>query len=215
MAEALLPPANLVALFQPYNPQEVEISDSLQEFNIVLSDMNEDDNLSDTDSSRHGVEVVSCCPDCREASSPLIEAVSYDHVRCLKEILRLQPNADILNAQLTTGVSLSHVASRKGSLAALKVLIESNPSLAYSSDYKGATPLHTCAYHGQIACLRYLLSNTDCSPNAKDNDGASPVHFAAVSGHLDCLKELFLTGKADINATTNSGETPGKAQYIV
>lgn len=203
MAEAILvergTPSSLVTLFQPYDHQAaITAAKAIEEFNVIISNMD----MAPADSEED------LCLDCRTASNAVLEAVTSDHVNCLREMLRLR-HVDLHAPQLATGVTLSHVAARKGSVSALQLLIEIDFTLAVAKDHKGSTPLHVSAYHDQLHCLKYLLYNTDSSANSKDSDGATPVHFAAAAGNLECLKELCDMGKGDPNATTNSGETPG------
>jgi ankyrin repeat protein len=186
----------------------VNIFQHRQEANIVEMNVfmeNQDEELLVGEEERG----ESLCFSCRAVSNSMLEAVSSNHVTCLKEILRTLP-ANLDKPQLSYGgVSLSHVAARKGSAEALRLLVEYEPSLAFTTDYKGATPLHISAQHNQLKCLRYLLYNTSCSsPNLRDYDGATPLHSAANAGSLKCLRELHQSGKANVNATTNSGETP-------
>lgn len=215
MAEAIQStPASLLSLFQPYHYAEVN---TLQEYNTVLTNISSREE-DDTYSYIEDLEIqqqTRCCTACAASSNPLLEAVNFDHLNCLKVILQHQPELDLFAPLLTIGVTITHVAARRGCLEVLQILLEHDPSLAMARDYKGATPLHISSRHGQLLCLRYLLLNTDTSANVKDSDGATPVHFAAISGSLDCLKELCMTGKGNVDCTTISGETPGMMYSVL
>lgn len=214
MAEALATaPSSLITIFQPvsgYEEEPAAAKTTRDQANngVILTNTSclsteQDEELLDL------VNGLNCCHSCSLSSSPLIEAVNSDHAGCLKEILSSPSPPDLLAPLLTTGVTVCHLAARKGSVRVLQLLLEIEPSLALCRDYKGATPLHTSAKHGEIESMRYLLLNSDCRSDTKDSDGATAVHYAAMSGKLDCLKELSIQGKCNVNSTTTGGETPG------
>lgn len=207
-------PSHLLSLFQPaavdYRTTGCNGDKSLTsraDYNIILTN----DSAEEEEEEKEVIVqlIEGCCSECISSSNPLLEAVNFDHVECLKHILTHQQSLLFSpTAVIADSVSV-HVAARKGSVNTLQTLIAHDPLLAHAKDYKGATPLHTSARHGQLACLSYLLHTINCSANVKDCDGATPVHFAAVSGSLSCLKELCINGNGDVNITTTSGETPG------
>lgn len=223
MAEALgTAPVSLITLFQPncsYEEEPAAARASRTSGHAIILTNNGCSGASSSTSSTEedeeliGEELVqrlNCCHSCSLSSSPLIEAVNGDHTGCLKEILSSPSRPDLPAPLLAAGVTVCHLAARRGSIRALQLLLETDPSLALCRDYKGATPLHTGARHGHLDCVRHLLLNSDCRSDTKDSDGATPVHYAAMSGKLDCLKELCIEGRADVNCTTTGGETPGR-----
>lgn len=191
-------------------PEDEDADDALQELNSYLSRLSDEDlrSLRSRRSSTVSEWLGDCCRDCRGAEHPLVYAVETNHVNCLREIMRAQPNLDLAAVRLDSGGSLVHAAARRGSLDTLQLLADSNQSLCSVADQRGATPIHACAYYGYVECLENVLDR-GCEANTRDHEGAAPIHFAAVSGHLECLKKLFASGDVDVNATTESGETPG------
>lgn len=152
----------------------------------------------------------------QESSYPTLAAVSSGHAECLQEIVSASAQADLdLRSVMGSenGMSLSHIAARRGELDCLRVLLEADRGLCEVGDSRGTTPLHVCANHGHVECLRCLLCEGRCGLQRNQN-GATAIHFAAASGHNECLKVLIEEGGGDPNEQTDSGETPGELEHL-
>jgi ankyrin repeat protein len=89
-----------------------------------------------------------------------------------------------------------HVVGLFGLIDAAKEIILSEPSLIYSTDSWGRTPLHVAADNGQYAIAELLLAN-HASVEAKNRHGKTPLHMAAANGHQRIV-DLLLKKNADI-----------------
>lgn len=87
-------------------------------------------------------------------------------------------------------------AIERGDFAAMRALVEADPSLARERHPSGSTPLH--AVVGTPDAVRLLLAH-GADPDARDTgDNATPLHFAAGGGHLESVR-LLLDAGADVN----------------
>ncbi|MFG0265269.1 MAG: ankyrin repeat domain-containing protein [Rhodopirellula sp. JB055] len=82
----------------------------------------------------------------------------------------------------------------QGDVAAVKKLLDSDPTLIAVRDAKNLTPLHVAASRGQSAVVQLLIDYgavIDCS--AEDVEW-TPLVFAAYRGHADAVKVLVENG---------------------
>ncbi len=100
-----------------------------------------------------------------------------------------------------------HDAARFGPLETVETLLKDNPSLVFSEDKDGDTPLHCAAAHGQRGVAELLLAS-GADVNAKDTWSRTPLHNAAIYGYKG-VAELLLANGADVNAKdSHNGATP-------
>lgn len=154
------------------------------------------------------------CHECRVTKCPPMSALLAGHIGCLREILRANDGETLSSVRSGNGATLAHVAARKGSAEALKMVLECVSEVVKVGDVHGATPLHVCAYHGHEEGLISLLE-AGAETDMADLDGATAVHFAAASGHLQSLKILVQRGGGDVNARCSGGETPGNMYCVL
>jgi ankyrin repeat protein len=134
---------------------------------------------------------------------------SFCSRRCYSPILRLAPVIIALAALACSSPANCgeiHQAAWVGDLARVRLLLKSNPDLAFSKNNHADTPLHFAAFNGHKDVAELLLaSNADV--NATDKDGWTPLHFAADKGHKD-IAELLLANQAAVNAKAVGGYSP-------
>ena len=75
-----------------------------------------------------------------------------------------------------------HDAARDGDLVMVQSLLKGNPTLAFSTDTNGATPMHWAASMGHNDVVELLLANK-AEVNVKEDAGRTPLHLAAFKGH--------------------------------
>jgi ankyrin repeat protein len=125
----------------------------------------------------------------------------------IAELLRLHGGQDSMTvANSAVGLPTIHNAARNGDVEKVKMFLKANPTLAFSRDETGMTPLHWAASFAQKNMAQLLLANK-AQVNAQDSKGVTPLHLAAANGNKDML-ELLLFNGAEVNAKDNKGHTP-------
>jgi ankyrin repeat protein len=120
-----------------------------------------------------------------------------NHHQTMAELLCRQGGGQILDD--------IHSAVRNGDLEKVKALLRDHPSLAFSKDIYGWTPLHEAAAKRDKDATELLLASK-AEVNAKNNDGRTPLHVAAVA--YGATLELLLASNSEVNAKVDSGWTP-------
>lgn len=99
-------------------------------------------------------------------------------------------------------------AASSGDVAALRDLLESNPTLVHSYSHEGWTPLHLAAYGGHQAVVEVLLSyGAHVDVRAHNSLASTPLMRAVIGQQVDIVHMLIARG-ADINEADTSGSTP-------
>lgn len=100
-------------------------------------------------------------------------------------------------------------AAKKGDLAGLKALLESDSNLINAQDSDGSTALHCAAWKGHATVVDYLLAAGAEVNKHNNNDhwGTTPLHAAAHANQATIAQRLIVAG-ADVNAKDMKGMTP-------
>jgi len=77
-----------------------------------------------------------------------------------------------------------HEAAANSDLKTVESLLKDNPSLVFSKDTKGWTPLHYAALRGHKDVVELLLAK-GANVNATNNFGMTPLHEVAFYGKMD------------------------------
>jgi len=80
------------------------------------------------------------------------------------------------------GATLSHVAARRGNVAALRLLLRLTPDALYAEDSLGWLPLHDAAMEGREAAAEYLVRR-GANPTWKTKDGQTAEALALTSDY--------------------------------
>ncbi|MBU1218522.1 ankyrin repeat domain-containing protein [Myxococcota bacterium] len=104
---------------------------------------------------------------------------------------------------LHEGRGLLHLACKKGSVKAVKALLDKGSRLDLR-DKTGKTPLHYAILNKEV--VKILLERKS-SPEWSDSAGITPVHLASQNGDPEILEMLIKSG-GDKNSPDNSGLTP-------
>ena len=73
----------------------------------------------------------------------------------------------------------------------LDIMLKKDPSMIYSRDEEGRTPLHYAASIGHLKGVHYLLGKYALGAVERDNSGFFPIHMASIKGHVDVMRELL------------------------
>ena len=112
-----------------------------------------------------------------------LAAASNDVDALLEEINKLtltDKTSEISKADPKTGASPLHVAANRGSLKAVKFLLEHDAEID-ARDRSGVTPLFAAVSANQTEIVEKLV-NSKASVNIRDCDGLSSLHEAANNG---------------------------------
>ncbi|XP_071818880.1 transient receptor potential cation channel subfamily A member 1 homolog isoform X3 [Apostichopus japonicus] len=99
-----------------------------------------------------------------------------------------------------------HVASEKGFLAIIKLLLESGADVDAKNEDE-LTPLHMAAQNGHVNCILEFVKRDESTVNDEDEFSNTPLHLAALEGHSKAVDCLIGAG-ADIQARNQSLWTP-------
>ncbi|KAJ9546642.1 hypothetical protein OSB04_019185 [Centaurea solstitialis] len=88
-----------------------------------------------------------------------------------------------------------HIASSKGNLDFVRILLSTKPMLAISLDSLRRTPLHLASAEGHVEVVREILhtmGSVDVGCGfLRDQDGRTPLHAAVVNGRLEVIEVLI------------------------
>jgi len=100
-----------------------------------------------------------------------------------------------------------HEAAKNGDIAALKSLLDKDPSLLYVKDEVGKTPLHWATGRGQPQAIKLLLDTYHVNVNVRNANEGTPLHVAASQAQPEAARILIAHG-AEIDARTKNRSTP-------
>ncbi len=141
------------------------------------------------------------------SSSPIVEAfkaVKADKIKELAELIDKYPL--LLKARDRSGNSFLHVASKRGNLKILKLLLDKGVNVDVKDNFFDQTSLHTASYAGCYEAAS-LLVEKGADVNAKDAKGDTPLFFAAMKGNGKLVSLLAERG-AFIDEKDNDCASP-------
>jgi ankyrin repeat protein len=100
-------------------------------------------------------------------------------------------------------------AAKKGEFAAVKALLDADPTLIDARDADGSTPLHCAAWKGNDQVVALLIERGASLSVENDNDhwGGTPLHAAAHGNNREAAR-LLLEHGADPGFRSRNGRTP-------
>ena len=141
----------------------------------------------------------------------------------IQVVRNLIESSDIINTTDAQGNTALHVASYRGYLPVVEILIQASPSLASLTDHYGDTFLHMAVAgfrspgfgrldkHTEL--MNQLLSekivNMQDIINVKNNDGRTALHVAVIHNiQCDIVELLMSVPSIDLNIRDADGMTP-------
>ncbi|XP_070038663.1 ankyrin repeat-containing protein BDA1-like isoform X1 [Nicotiana tomentosiformis] len=137
----------------------------------------------------------------------LYEAAAEGDVTTLQELL--QKDGLILDRVLTLtcfNETPLHVATMRGHVEFVKLILTQNPHLAAELDFLKSSALHIASVKGYIEIVKELVIVNPEMCLARDRNGRNPLHLAAIKGRVEVIKELIRIRPSAVLATTNDGE---------
>lgn len=102
-------------------------------------------------------------------SRNLYERAGEGDLEAVRELLSRKADPCWSNPQNEAfGKTAIHIASEKGHLDILKLLLANVPNMAEIRDSRGETPLHTAAAEGRLEICQYLVLDMKVDPNLRN-----------------------------------------------
>lgn len=152
--------------------------------------------------------IIEANPDLINDPENILHAVRVGNYDAVSYILKLKPNADVVNENKET---LVHMAAARGLVASrerpgiLEKLLEYKPNLKLYNNL-GYYSLHEAVVNRQINSIKVLLQN-GMSIEDETKHGERALHLAAQKNLKVMFEFILVECKADINSTTRRGET--------
>ncbi|KAJ4891425.1 Ankyrin repeat family protein [Raphanus sativus] len=141
-----------------------------------------------------------------EGETPLYTAAENGQSAVVEEMLK---HMDLQTASIAArnGFDPFHVAAKQGHLEVLKILLETFPNLAMTTDLLCTTALHTAATQGHIDVVNLLLETDSNLAKIAKNNGKTALHSAARMGHVEVVKSLIGNDPSIGFRTDKKGQT--------
>jgi len=132
--------------------------------------------------------------------SPLIQGLAattrQDNLCRVGNLLRQNPDLDINQAADQFGSTLLHLASERGSVELVKLLLTHPDIDVNRKDVTGATPFFWACFMGNHEVVRRLIEDSRVRINeANQEDQETPIYWAAFFGDKDTLLWLVAAGR--------------------
>jgi ankyrin repeat protein len=112
----------------------------------------------------------------------------------------------LLRALIRDGKTPLAIACELGHDAAVKAIVEADPTIVAVTSRDGFAPVHFASIGGHVRILRLLLG-MGASPSPRARFGQTPLHFACLHGHVEAAALLISAG-ADVHAVCKMLDTP-------
>lgn len=126
-----------------------------------------------------------------EGSTLLHMATAFNHLDCVKLLLRFGARRDLLDC-CGYGIHPVHIASENGFIDILRELTTDS----FSKDNQsadGSTALHLAIHNDHFDCAKYLI-DTDANLNLRDWENRTPLHLGVLMDDLNIVKYLVSAG---------------------
>ena len=101
-----------------------------------------------------------------------------------------------------------YLASIKGYLKAVEMLVDVKGCDVYCRDEDGNLPLHAASWCGHLAVVRYFICETGVDPAIPGQLGRTPLHYACQEGHNEIISFLLNDQGCNSMILDENGTTP-------
>lgn len=124
----------------------------------------------------------------------------------LIELIFSQSNPPNVDALDDTNASPLILASLKGSLSCVKLLISKGADINMKN-WQGHSAFQYACSKGHKDIVEYLLKN-GADPNIRDNRNDTALHRLASQGRIELLKMILEIPNIEVNPQNKEGNTP-------
>ena len=111
-----------------------------------------------------------------------------------EEVNRIQINGGSIDRPATSGLTALHIASWKGHVDIVELLLAANASVDQEDAKDGWTALHLASRFGYVDIVELLLAASASVDQEDAKDGWTALHYASHYGHVDIVELLLAAG---------------------
>ena len=140
--------------------------------------------------------------------SPLHVSINQGHSDFTQKLLEQKPELTEEIDEIKRWSPL-HVASAKGYVEIVNILVGVNPNMCFARDLEGRNPVHVAAINGHIDVLEVLVMAKPLAGRERTNGGESVLHLCVKFGQLEAV-EFFVRRIGDgllLNSKDGDGNT--------
>ncbi|CAO2825999.1 unnamed protein product [Amaranthus hypochondriacus] len=139
--------------------------------------------------------------------SPLHVSVNQGHSDFTQKLLEQKPELTEEIDEIKRWSPL-HVASAKGYLEIVKVLVGVNPNMCFARDLEGRNPVHVAAINGYVDVVEVLVMVKPLAGLERTNGGESVLHLCVKFGQFEAVEILVRRiGDGLLNFKDGDGNT--------
>ncbi|CAO2653405.1 Nn.00g028160.m01.CDS01 [Neocucurbitaria sp. VM-36] len=140
-------------------------------------------------------------------SAPIHQAVRHGRFEVLETLLACE-GIDLNIETRVRSLTPLHIATYKGHLEIVKILLNQTTVKVNSVTKEHETPLHLAIIKKHTEVVKHLIHHDDVDINAKGLGEQTPLHLAASIGHVRVVEYIINHDGLDINPKNSNEQTP-------
>ena len=143
-------------------------------------------------------------------NNALVDAVYTNDLVIIRKLLKKRGNDIDVNTVniFSDGGSPIFIASEKGNVNLVKVLIQAGGDVDQAKTTTGCTPVYIASQEGNVDLVKVLVEAACDVNQATTSNGESPLFIAAQYGNVDLVKVLIKAGSNVNQLRTTDGCSP-------